>query len=239
MTPPSRFGRLNLTAILLFFLSLLNIAIAAPLSDSNGNINSTLVARNLKPITQQQYVAYLQKYFKDTDRYLLYTGGSEDQVKAFQAHNKGYYYYDDLFNTHGDRNHPWYKAFDENTQEDDAEASSRAIAAAATKQISVFGAIEYKTAGASSFYTTEEVKVLQDGVNSGRIAHITHMAKGATSTTQVMAEEDGHGKFTWKNGHKEGDKNASGAYGNCKRTGCDKPTVESKKKSTSSAKKTS
>lgn len=68
MSPPSRSGRLSLTAIFLLFLSLLNIAIAAPLSDSNDSINSTLAARNQKLITEDQYVAYLQKSFKDTDR---------------------------------------------------------------------------------------------------------------------------------------------------------------------------
>ncbi|CAN8101852.1 unnamed protein product [Discula destructiva] len=218
MAPPSRSGRLDLTAIFLLFLSLFGLATAVPLSPSNVNDNKAVVARTgQKLITEARYVQYLQKYFPATDHYLLYTGNSEDQLKAFQAKNPGkYYYYDDFYNA-DTRTHPWYKFFDEATDMDDGEASSRAISKAATKQILVFGAAEYKTAGVNSFYTTQEVKILKAKVKAGTIASISHMAKGATSPTQIMAEEDANGKLTWKTGYKEGTKNASGAYGVCKR----------------------
>lgn len=91
MAPPSRFSRLNLTAIFLLGLSLLNIAAAAPLPDSNENAKEALVARTEQtPITEERYVQYLQKFFPKTENYLLYTGGSEKQVQAFQAKNPGY-----------------------------------------------------------------------------------------------------------------------------------------------------
>jgi hypothetical protein len=97
----------------------------------------------------------------------------------------------------------------------------------------VFGAAEYKTEGAKSFYTTQEVPELQSAVNAGTISAISHMAKGATNPSQVMAKEDGHGKFTWQSGFREGTKNASGSSGVCKRVGgaCDVPKPTHKCKS--------
>lgn len=238
MAPPSRFSRLNLTAIVLLGLSLLNIATAAPLPDSINNVTETLVARTEQTlITEKQYIEYLLKYFPETDQYLLYSGGSKDQVKAFQAKNPGYYYYDDFFSAPSDsRDHPWYDHFDADGLDkymDDAEASSTAIIKAATKRLRVFGAAEYKTAGAKSFFATTEIKVIQERINNGEIEDLIHMAKDATSPTDILATEDGHEKFTWKNGHKEGTKNASGSYGICKRdnVGCDAPQVFPKMKS--------
>jgi len=232
MTPPSRFGWASLTAIFVLFLSLLNIAVASPLLDDH--VNKTLAARAKTYITQKTYESYLKKYFPATDRYLFYSGGAKDQVKAFQAKNPGYYYYDDLFTAlPEDTSHPWNKEFSDETHEDDGDASSRAIASIAKGQILVFGAIEYKTKGEISFFTKQEIDELHEGLKTGRITSINHMAKGATSPSQVMAKEDHNGVFTWQNGYKAGDKNASGVYGQCKRglAGCDAPKPNPKSNS--------
>ncbi|KAF2679564.1 hypothetical protein K458DRAFT_114860 [Lentithecium fluviatile CBS 122367] len=205
MAPLSRFGWPSLAAFFLLFLSLLNIATSSPLPDDH--VKKTLVARDQTSITQERYEAYLMEYFPDTGHYLFYSGGSEKQIEAFKAKNSGYYYYDDLFNAH-DGNHPWYKAFNEATDEDDGEASSKAMASTASGEVLVFGAIEYKTEGKNSFFTRQEIDILHEGVKTGRINSINHMAKGATDPSQVMAKEDANGVFTWQNGHKEGDKNA-------------------------------
>ncbi|KAF2675726.1 hypothetical protein K458DRAFT_323889 [Lentithecium fluviatile CBS 122367] len=202
MAPPSRFGWPSLAAFFLLFLSLLNIATAAPLPDDH--VKKTLVARKTS-ITQERYEAYLTQYFPDTGHYLFYTGGSERQVEAFKAKNSGYYYYDDLFNAHND-DHPWYEAFNEDNDEDDGEASSKAMAAKASGEVLVFGGIEYK--GQNSFFTRQEIDILHKGIQDGRINSINHMAKGATDPSQVMAKEDANGVFTWQDGYKEGDKNA-------------------------------
>jgi len=232
MPPSSRFGWPSLTAIFLL-LSLLNIATASPLPDDH--VNKTLVARTQTIITLERYEAYLKKYFPATDHYLFYSGKSEDQVKVFMAKNPSYYYYDNLINAF-EENHPWYKAFDVKTEMDDAEAASKALALTARGQVLVFGAIEYKKEGTNSFFTQQEIDKLHEGIQTGRIMSINHMAKGATSPSQVMAKEDAKGVFTWQKGHKEGDKNASGAQ--CKRGigGCDTPKVKPKTKSGSTEK---
>ncbi|KAH8585524.1 hypothetical protein B0O99DRAFT_679345 [Bisporella sp. PMI_857] len=122
-------ARPSLAAIFLLFLSLLNIATASPLPDDH--VNKTLVARTQTLITEKRYEAYLKKYFPATDHYLFYSGGAEDQVKAFKAKNPSYYYYDDLFNAYNE-NHLWYKAYNEETDLDDGEASSKALALTAS-----------------------------------------------------------------------------------------------------------
>jgi hypothetical protein len=153
MAPPSRFSWSSLTTIFLLFLSLLNIATASPLPDDH--VNKILSARDLTSITEKRYEAYLKKYFPKTDHYLFYSGGAESQVKAFKAKKPGYYYYDDLFNAY-DTDHPWYKSFNEETDEDNDKASSIALASTASGQVLVFGAIEYKTAGSMSFFTLQK-----------------------------------------------------------------------------------
>jgi hypothetical protein len=58
------------------------------------------------------------------------------------------------------------------------------------------------------------------------------MVKGATSRSQVLAKEEAKGVLTWQKGHKEGEKNASDPYGQCKRGlgGCDAPKLKPKSK---------
>jgi hypothetical protein len=231
MVTSSRFGWLSLTTIFLLCLSFLNIATATPLLDLNDKVKEALVARDEpKLISEARYIEFLKQHFPRTERYLLYSGNSEDQIKAFKAVNPGYYYYDDMYNAR-DTNHPWYEFFDANTDMDDAEAASRAIAKVATKQILVFGAAEYKTEGARSFYTLQEFPALQDSIKAGKISEISHMAKDATRPSEVMAKEDASGMMTWQSGYKEGTKNASGSSGNCRRDGgdCDKPVTTDKK----------
>jgi hypothetical protein len=63
MAPSFRFGRM--TALFFLFLSLFNIALAAPTPGDTADtgIDHPLVARTAKTITKAQYVAYLKKYF--------------------------------------------------------------------------------------------------------------------------------------------------------------------------------
>lgn len=208
MAATSRFGQLSLTAIFLVFFSFFNIATASYLP--NDKVDEALIPRNLKPINEARYIAYLKKYFPQTDRYILYTGGSENQVKKFIEANPGYNYYGTLFNAHSST-HPWYKEFNEEVDEDDAEASSIALAKTLSGNVLVFGGIEYKTKGNNSFFTTKEVPELHKGLKDGRIKSINHMIKGATQASQILAKEDKDGKFTWQPGHAEGETNAGDA----------------------------
>jgi hypothetical protein len=62
----------------------------------------------------------------------------------------------------------------------------------------VFGVVEYETAGASSFFAPEEIRIFLEGMRTGRTKSINHMVKGATSPSQVLAKEDAEVVFTWK-----------------------------------------
>ncbi|KAF2008711.1 hypothetical protein BU24DRAFT_415765 [Aaosphaeria arxii CBS 175.79] len=224
MATPSRFGWSSLTAIFLLFLSLLNIATATPLPVDD--VGKTLVARQTS-ISESRYQKYLINYFPIPNGYIFYSGQSEDQVKNFLARNRGYASYDTMFNA-PDFNHPWYKAFDETKDVDDAEASSSAMASVATGEVLVFGAIEWQTEGAKSFFTQFEIPRLHHGLQTRRITAIKHMVYGATSASQVMAYENASGQFTWSPGYGPGSKNASGAYGVCRRARvgiCDYPRL--------------
>ncbi|KAI8941747.1 hypothetical protein NX059_002951 [Plenodomus lindquistii] len=174
---------------------------------------------------------------------MLYSGGAKDQVEAFKDKNPSYNWYDSVFSApEGSEpdgpleTHPWYLYFDEAKDLDDGEASSRALAESATGDVLVFGAIEYQGPGAESFFTLYEVGILKDRLANKQIKSITHMVKGATSygPSTIMALDDGNGNFQWKNGYKKGDKNASGAYGDCSKTtkravaSCDKPQPNDK-----------
>lgn len=75
--------------------------------------------------------------------------------------------------------------------------------------ILVFGAIEYQTAVASSFFATKEIKRLREGIRAGRITAIHHMVQGATDPSQVMAIEDADKNVVWQPGYTKGTKNAS------------------------------
>ncbi|KAF4552868.1 Hypothetical protein D9617_8g048800 [Elsinoe fawcettii] len=114
---------------------------------TNAQIAAWKRLENLRTITVDQYQQYLRTEFKETSQYLQYTGGSETQVKNFQGRNPGYYAYDDMINTHDDDEHPWNRWFDEDTCQDDADAASEAISQTATRQIRVFGGIEYQQQG--------------------------------------------------------------------------------------------
>jgi hypothetical protein len=235
----SRFGWPKLIGIFFLFVSLLNIAASSPLPENH--VNKDLTARAgpsiPKHISKARYEAYLKKYFPATNRYMLYSGGAQDQVEKFIKANPNYHWFGDLFNVpdgdHKTMTHPWWKAFDHKTEEDDGEAASIALASTTSGDVLVFGAIEYATAGKDSFFKTKEIDRLHDGMREGRIKSINHMARDATKASQIMAKEDANGKFTWQPGYKEGDKNASSFYGQCKRalgSKCDAPTIRAKPK---------
>lgn len=234
--------RLSLTALFsILLLSTLDIAIAAPLPQNGVGVKS-LAARGppegppKNQITLEEYVAYLRQYYPDTDKYIEYSGNSEDQVKAFQAKNPGYYYYEDFFNA--EKSKHYYTAFpEEEDRMDNAEASGEAISTVATKQITVFGAAEWETLGKSSFYTTTEAEANLAAVRSGRLQSINHMAKGATDPSQIMAKEDGNGKMTYQPGYKAGTPNNSGTFGTCNKrdaSACDAPSTSESSDSGSS-----
>ena len=215
MASSFRHGRLNLTAVLLLFLSLLNIATAAPLL--NENVDKTLAARyrpdfeedNRTPITKEQYMDYLKEYFPATDKYMEYTGFSGPQIKAFKEANPDYLFYDDFYGADGKPDHPYYKAFDPETQMDDGEASSEAISEVATSLL-VFGGIEYQTEAAKkSFYRTNEADINLRRLGAGELKAINHMVKDATSPTKVLATENAAGQFTFSDGYAADTTNAS------------------------------
>ena len=223
MRLPSYFNRrLSLTALFfLLLVSILDIAIAAPLPQNGVDVKS--LAKRGTYITQAEYQAYLLQYFPNTGNYIEYTANSVDQVEAFQAKNPGYYQYADFYEAKT-ASHPWYKAFE--GRDDDAEAASKAISTVATGELMVFGGADYVAKGAGSFYTTEEAPINKQGVLDGRLKSINHMAKDATSPSQVMAKEDGTGKFTWQPGYQAGTPNNSGSFGTCTKrsaAACDAP----------------
>lgn len=130
-------------------------------------------------------------------------------------HNSGYNFYNSIINTGGNLDHPWYKAFDRTKDKDYDVAASRAMSWVATGDVLVFGGARYKTDGPESYFARHEIGHLHAGLRNGRISSINHMEKGATRPSQVLATEDADGNFSFKNGHQEGDENASGSYGVC------------------------
>lgn len=208
MRPSFHVNRLLSLTTLLIILSILSFAYSAPLPPKD--LDTGLLATRGSTITEEEYVAYLKKYFPETDRYLLFTGNSLDQLKAFQAKNPGYYGYEDFFNARKVK--PFRDTFP--GREDDGEASSRAVAVVATKQVLVFGGIEYQNFP-NSMYTDVEDKALKEGMQDGRLKTINHMAKDATSPTQILAKEDAGGRFTYQPGYSPGTPNHS--IHNCER----------------------
>lgn len=101
-------------------------------------------------------------------------------------------------------------------REDNSDAYSRAVAEVAEKQILVFGANDYTKRFPHSTYTLEEAPALREGVRDKRLDKITHMRKGATDPKQVMATEDGDGKFTYMRGYQSNTENSTKK---CKRGG--------------------
>ena len=221
----------SLTALIFFLLSILNIAIAASLSQ-NGVSEKSLTARAVKgsTITVDEYVAYLQQYYPKTDQYIEYSGYSEPQVTAFQAKNPGNYYYDDFFNANNPNSH-WNEAFEADAREDDAEASGNAISKVATDKITVFGAAQWKRAGAASFYATTEADINLARLASGDLKSINHMAKDATDLSEIMATEDADG-LHYNADYTEGTANNSEPY--CGTPGCDSPETNSERNSSAS-----
>lgn len=204
-------------------LSLLSLlvfqnAIAAPLEQTD-----TLSKRDTRYISLQEAQDYLKDRYPETDQYLLYSGGSRDQLQNFQGLNAGYYAYNDFFDSTVSQNFDDYFGLPEQDVDVDADTGSQAIATVAT-DIHVFGAIKYQD-WPNSFYSSKEAPYLLEGVNDGRLKTINHMQKGATTTDQVLATEDGEGTITYVDGQ-SGD-NASGAFGDCSQTDqppeCDTP----------------
>lgn len=217
MVSQSRLGwPASLTALFVLSLSLLNGAAGVPTrpkweEDTQRNIN------------EQEYTDYVRKYYPETDKYLFYTGGAENDVKNFIDKNpgQGYNYYGTVFNApDGDKSHPWYQAFDPNLVQDDADASSSVLAKEKARgregrgpePVHLFGGIEYKEKGQTSFFNTKELPYLQQGMESGRLSEIHHMAPGATNINDIMAREDRYGQKTYYNGYTASDKNARGPY---------------------------
>jgi hypothetical protein len=137
-------------------------------------------------------------------------------VRAFLASNpnSGYSYYDSVFPAGTDTSHPWFKFHNVKRDEDDAGASSRALALLANGDVLIFGAIDYQTKGWDSYFPLQEISALQDGLQDSRIISINHMAKD-TDASKIMAKEDVDRNFAWQNGYHEGDKKASGDHGHC------------------------
>jgi hypothetical protein len=160
---------------------------------------------------------------------MFYSGNSGAQIKAFREKNPTYYWYDPIFNAHTSE-HPWYAFFDEKKDLDNGETSSQALAAKTTGDVLIFGAVEWKTKGAESFFARHEIGILHDRLKDGKIKSINHMKKDATKPSQIMATEDKDGNLTWKKGYKEGDSNASGNYDVCESesTECDAPKPNNK-----------
>jgi len=223
----------SLTALFsVLLLSILNIAVALPLPQ-NGVSEKSLTARAEygSTITVEEYMAYLQKYYPKTDQYIEYSGYSEPQVKAFQAKNPGWYAYDDFYNNQNPNSH-WDDAFAADGRNDDAEASGEAISRTATDKITVFGAAQWKTEGASGFYATSEADINLARVASGDLKSINHMAKDATDPSQIMATEDANG-LHYNAGYAEGTPNNSGAFPT--KAGGDTPETNSERGSSGSS----
>ncbi|KAF2819103.1 hypothetical protein CC86DRAFT_413177 [Ophiobolus disseminans] len=228
MAPSTRNDRSSLISIFLIFLSLLNITTSSPLPENH--LEKDLVTRDpTTSITQARYEEYLTKHWRSTGRYMFYSGNSGAQIEAFRKMNPSYYWYDPIFNAHKN-DHPWYSFFDYKKDLDNGETSSQALAVKTTGDVTVFGAVEWKTKGAESFFARHEIGILHDRLKNGKIKSINHMQKDATKPSQVMATEDKDGKLTWKNGFKEGDSNASGNYDVCASgsTKCDAPKPNKK-----------
>lgn len=104
------------------------------------------------PITHEEYVDYLKKYYPETEKYLFYSGGSKQQLLDFKAVNSGYCFYDDFFNA--TQSEHYKDAFplkpnpvaskDELWRQNNGDWSSMAIGEVATKDIRVFGAAHHQ-----------------------------------------------------------------------------------------------
>jgi hypothetical protein len=201
MSTPSRYGRPRLFAILILFLSFFNLITSSPLPADHGK----LIARK-ELISQERYEAFLKRFYQNYDKYLFYTSFSYDQLQKFMDSNPGAGY--ESYKTMIDGPH-WPEVFNEDVDEDDAEAASRAMATLVTGDVLVFGAVEWKKMGSSSTWTNYEVPRLKAGLENGRVKSINHMIRDATDRSQVLATDDGdkNTPLSWKPGHSEGETN--------------------------------
>lgn len=187
-------------ALFLLFLSLFNVIVARPFQNE------------ARDITEEEYMAYLKEYFPETDKYLLYTGHSMKQVQDFIEEegnwNQDYRFFADFFLPDA-LSHPWYTAFNSLTQKNNQTSASIAIARVMTKQVLLFGGIQYATVGKDSVYTKHEYPILIKRIEAGELPSIQHMARDALSPSEIMATEDATGTITWAPGYEEGMTNAS------------------------------
>lgn len=212
---------MGLTALFFFLLSIINFAAAAPLPAPGKELNALIARADLyegPTITEDEYRRYLLANYPDTGKYILYSGDSADQVRAFQGQNPGYHYAKDFFDVPPSQHYQGaFSRVDANGntvwRNEDAEAYSRAIAKEATGEVHVFGAIEYKDF--PSYYSTEEADNIKQGLRDGRLTAIKHMKMDALSVNDVLATEDADGNFDFKDGASSSTKNSS----KCRRDG--------------------
>jgi hypothetical protein len=212
------FSRLSLSALSIVTIMLSASAFAAPISQNGTVLRARADCEYGNRLEFDDYFFYLLQNYP-TDKILLWSGGSIEQVQAFKGPNPDYLYYRDVF-TYKDGN-PYARTWpkDENGcyRPDDAEASSRAIAAVATGQVLVFGAVQWQQTqgGRNSYFGLKEIPELRRGFNSGRLSKILHMVKDTLDPSQVLAEEDVNGKITYVNGNADGTPNSTGQFGDC------------------------
>jgi hypothetical protein len=158
------------------------------------------------------YFFYLDTdYNSQLDKILLYSGKSVDQLKAFQQVTPGYLGYDDVFTFKPGNPYALRWPLDENGcyRPDDAEASSRALAAVVTGDVLIFGAVKWQDYP-NSFFSDKEIPELRRALDSGRLSKLTHMIRGATDPSQVLATDDSYGHITYVEGQEPGTPNSSG-----------------------------
>jgi hypothetical protein len=222
--------RSSLKALAIAFLSFSGVAFAAPVSPHGHALSRREDCEYGDRLTVKDYVEYLQEYYTDTGKYVLYSGGSKDQAVNFVGLNTDYKFYDDFYDSTRSEHYLTKWPQDENGcyRPDDADASSEAIGTVATGDIRVFGGVEWQEKGARSWFATKEVPAIRTSINAGTLSKMLHMVGGATGPDDVLAEENGAGDITFVNGHNEGETNATGTFGDCSSTEdaptCDNPS---------------
>jgi hypothetical protein len=230
MQPTS--SRSSLKALAVAFLSLSSFAFAAPVSRSSHGLNRREDCEYGDQLTVDDYVGYLREYYTNTDKYVLYSGGSKDQAINFVDLNTDYKFYNDFFDSTRSEHYLTKWPQDENGcyRPDDADASSAAIGIVATGDIRVFGGVEWQSKGATSWFATKEIPAIRDSINGGTLNKILHMVGGATGVDDVLAEENANGDITFVNGHSDTETNATGTFGDCSSTEdaptCDNPSQQ-------------
>lgn len=182
-------------------------------------------------LTVDDYIDYLRQYYPATDRYVLYTGGSQNQASDFVRLNTDYFYYNNFFDGATSEHYYTQWPIKQDSQgrgdcyrPDDADAASIAIARAARTEVRVFGGVEYLTLGQTGWFATKEVPELRTNIRNQQLNKITHMQKGATAPDQVLATEDADMNIVYVDG--QSGPNAGGTYGDCSST-TEPPTCDS------------